>query len=47
MVMVMAAFRETLQNQSAIGTEQLACLQHLKHLRPHLTQVECVSGGGR
>lgn len=47
MVMVMATFLETVQNQSAISTEQLACLQHLQHLCPHLTQVSvCPVGGG-
>lgn len=44
--MVMATFLETLQNQSAISTEQLACLQHLKHLCPHLTQVSVRPVGG-
>lgn len=47
MVMVMGTFLETLQNQSAISTEQLTCLQYLKHLCPHLTQVSvCLVGGG-
>lgn len=36
-----------MQNESAISTEQLACLQRLKHLCPRLTQVSvCPEGGG-